>query len=62
MPATIEITKYEYNILQSDDIASLVSKVFIDGRVKKTFRGETAWQNAQRYARDLVLEMMYKRS
>ena len=62
MSATIEITTYEYNIAQSDDLASLTSKVYIDGRVKKTFRGETAWQDAQRYATDLVLEIMYKRS
>jgi hypothetical protein len=62
MSAVIDVTTYEYDIVQTDDLSSLVSKVFFNGRVKKTYRGETAWQDAQRYALDLSLEMMYKRS
>jgi hypothetical protein len=62
MTTTISITTYDYDISQSDDLVSLVSKVYIKGRVKRTFRGETAWQNAQRCALDLVLEMRYKQS
>ena len=47
-----EVMDFGWGIRVEHDDAALVSKVIDNGKLK-TFKGETAWSDAERYAYDL---------
>ena len=53
----METTDYGHGItVESDSMSGIVR---VNGKAVKKFRGETAWSDAERHAKDLMLKAMY---
>lgn len=53
----METLNHGYGITtETDSMSGIVKR---DGKVVKKFRGETAWMDAERFARDLAVKAMY---
>ena len=53
----METTEYGQGITVDSDAMRAVVRV--NGKVVKSFKGETAWMNAERHAMDLMLKAIY---
>lgn len=53
----METTEYGQGITVDSD--SMRAIVRVNGKTVKSFKGESAWANAERYAMDLVLKAIY---